>query len=128
MTLTMTIKGILAGLVSVRAVAMVSPCRCWMRRLHRWWPGGSFLPWDARFLSNSSDDPWVISSVKRAPCGIGETLACWPVQQGQAAYGIGFLGQFGLQIVGVLAYGHFAVSHILRSLVDDFGGFPEVSG
>ena len=104
--LSMTINGILAGLVSVTAgcdgISMVG---AWVMGFI----GGALVVLSVAVLDGLMiDDPVGAFSV-HGTCGIWGTLAVGLFNQDAGLfYGHGF-GQLGIQIVGVIAYGVFAV-------------------
>lgn len=120
--LTMTINGILAGLVSVTAGCDgFSMAGAWVVGFI----GGTIVVFSVAILDSLLiDDPVGAFSVHGA-CGIWGTLAVglFNMEAG-LFYGQGF-GQLGSQIVGVIAYGVFAAvsSWILWSIIGAiFGG------
>ncbi|MEA5423017.1 ammonium transporter [Synechococcus sp. CCY9202] len=120
--LTMTINGILAGLVSVTAGCDgISMAGAWVMGFI----GGGLVVFSVAFIDGLKiDDPVGAFSV-HGTCGIWGTLAVGLFNQEKGLfYGHGFT-QFGYQIVGVLAYGIFAVitSLIVWSIIGAmFGG------
>ncbi|MBC1261664.1 ammonium transporter [Synechococcus sp. BSF8S] len=120
--LTMTINGILAGLVSVTAGCDgFSMAGSWVAGFI----GGGLVVFSVAILDSMNiDDPVGAFSV-HGTCGMWGTLAVGLFNQDKGLfYGHG-LGQFGYQIVGVLAYGIFAAvsSLILWSIIGSlFGG------
>ena len=104
--LSMTINGILAGLVSVTAgcdgISMVG---AWVMGFI----GGALVVLSVAVLDGLMiDDPVGAFSV-HGTCGIWGTLAVGLFNQDAGLfYGHGF-GQLGIQIVGVIAYGVFAI-------------------
>jgi len=120
--LTMTINGILAGLVSVTAGCDgFSMAGAWIAGFI----GGAIVVFSVAVIDSLQiDDPVGAFSV-HGTCGIWGTLAVGLFNQEKGLfYGAGF-AQLGYQIVGVLAYGLFAVitSWILWSIIGAvFGG------
>ncbi len=124
--LTMTINGILAGLVSVTAGCDgFSMAGAWIAGFI----GGGLVVFSVAMLDSLSiDDPVGAFSV-HGTCGMWGTLAVGLFNKDKGLlYGHGF-GQFGYQIVGVLAYGIFAVvtSWILWSVLSAVSGGIRVS-
>jgi Amt family ammonium transporter len=120
--LTMTINGILAGLVSVTAGCDgFTMAGAWIAGFI----GGCLVVFSVALLDSLKiDDPVGAFSV-HGTCGMWGTLAVGIFNTDYGLfYGHGF-GQLGVQIVGVLAYGIFAVvsSWILWSVIGAvFGG------
>lgn len=120
--LTMTINGILAGLVSVTAGCDgFSMAGAWVVGFI----GGTLVVFSVALLDSLLiDDPVGAFSV-HGSCGIWGTLAVGLFNMDAGLfYGQGF-GQLGAQIVGVIAYGVFAAvsSWILWSIIGAiFGG------
>lgn len=120
--LTMTINGILAGLVSVTAGCDgFSMAGSWIAGFI----GGGLVVFSVALLDSLKiDDPVGAFSVHGA-CGIWGTLAVGIFNQDKGLFYGGGFAQLGSQIVGVLAYGIFAVvtSWILWSVIGAaFGG------
>ena len=120
--LTMTINGILAGLVSVTAGCDgFSMPGAWIAGFI----GGGLVVYSVALLDSLKiDDPVGAFSV-HGTCGIWGTLAVGIFNQEKGLFYGGGFAQLGAQIVGVLAYGIFAAvtSWILWSIIGAlFGG------
>ncbi len=120
--LTMTINGILAGLVSVTAGCDgFSMAGAWIAGFI----GGGLVVYSVSILDGLKiDDPVGAFSV-HGTCGIWGTLAVGIFNQEKGLFYGGGFGQLGAQIVGVLAYGIFAAvtSWIVWSVIGAlFGG------
>ena len=120
--LTMTINGILAGLVSVTAGCDgFSMAGAWIAGFI----GGGLVVYSVAMLDSLKiDDPVGAFSV-HGTCGIWGTLAVGIFNQEKGLFYGGGFAQLGAQIVGVLAYGIFAAvtSWILWSIIGAlFGG------